>query len=113
MTEGGGLPLPDGRVALLFTDVQGSTALLHRLGTAYGDVLDEHDRILRGVWEEFDGVEVDNEGDAFFVAFADHARAIEAVAAAQQRLTAGAWPDGVQVKVWMALLSGEPAIRGL
>ncbi len=104
--------LPSGRVALLFTDVQGSTALLHELGDAFGDVLDEHDRILRGVWEEFGGVEVDNEGDAFFVAFADHARAIDAVTAAQQRLGAGAWPDGVQLKVRMALHSGEPAIRG-
>jgi predicted ATPase/class 3 adenylate cyclase len=112
MSHGSGGPLPDGRVALLFTDVQGSTALLHQLGDAYGDVLDEHDRILRGVWDQFDGVEVDNEGDAFFVAFADHAQAIEAVTAAQQRLATAAWPDGVQVKVRMALHSGEPAVRG-
>lgn len=97
---------------MLFTDVQGSTALLHQLGEAYGAVLDEHDRILRGVWTEFGGVEVDNEGDAFFVAFTDHARAIEAAAAAQRRLAAAAWPDGVQVMVRMALHSGEPAIRG-
>ena len=112
MDQGGGGPLPDGRVALLFTDVQGSTALLQQLGEAYGDVLDEHDRILRGVWDEFGGVEVDNEGDAFFVAFADHSRAIEAATAAQQRLAAGGWPNGVQLKVRMALHSGEPAIRG-
>lgn len=112
MTRASGGPLPDGRVALLFTDVQGSTALLHRLGAAYGDVLDAHDRILRGAWEEFGGVEVDNEGDAFFVAFSDHAQAIEAATAAQRRLADEAWPGGVAVKVRMALHSGEPAIRG-
>jgi len=112
MSQAGGPPLPDGQVALLFTDVQGSTALLHQLGDAYGDVLDEHDRILRSVWDEFGGVEVDNEGDAFFVAFADHAGAVRAATAAQLRLTDGAWPDGVQVKVRMALHSGTPAIRG-
>ncbi|HJP65984.1 MAG TPA: adenylate/guanylate cyclase domain-containing protein, partial [Actinomycetota bacterium] len=75
---------------MLFTDVQGSTALLHRLGSAFGDVLDDHDRILRGVWEEFGGVEVDNEGDAFFVVFTDHRRAIEAVKAAQKQLAGAA-----------------------
>lgn len=112
MSGAGDLSLPGGRVALLFTDVQGSTVLLHQLGDGYGEVLDEHDRILRGVWAEFGGVEVDNEGDAFFVAFVDHDRAIEAATAAQQRLAAAAWPDGVQVKVRMGLHSGEPVIRG-
>ncbi|RNL79607.1 ATP-binding protein [Nocardioides marmorisolisilvae] len=112
MSHGGTRPLPEGRVALLFTDVQGSTALLHRLGDRFGDVLDEHDRVLRGVWDEYDGVEVDNEGDAFFVVFTDHARAVEAVTVAQQRLATADWPDGEQVKVRMALHSGEPRIRG-
>ena len=104
--------LPDGRVALLFTDVEGSTALLHELGAAYGEVLDTHDRILRGVWEEFAGVEVDNEGDSFFVVFADHARAVDAVGVAQRRLASEAWPAAAKVRVRMGLHSGEPAIRG-
>ena len=57
--------LPEGRLALLFTDIAGSTALLHRLGDDYGDLLDAHDVLLRGIWHEFGGIEVDNEGDAF------------------------------------------------
>lgn len=105
-------PLPGGRVALLFTDVEGSTALLHRLGNHYGDVLDAHDRILRQAWADHGGVEVDNEGDAFFVAFQDHDRAIAAATKAQQALAANRWPDGVRVLVRMGLHSGNPAIRG-
>src|SRR5205085_10363641 len=68
--------------------------------------------VLRATWIEFGGVEVDNEGDAFFVAFADHGAAVEAVTCAQRRLAETAWPGGVQVKVRMGRHSGEPAIRG-
>ncbi len=104
--------LPVGRVALLFTDIQGSTALLHALGPMYGEVLDLHDQILRGIWYEFGGVEFGNEGDAFCVAFADHLQAVEAVTRAQQRLRSANWPAGAEVRVRMGLHSGEPLIRG-
>ena len=71
--------LPTGVVTLLFTDVEGSTRLLGELGDDYGRALHEHRRRLRAVFAEHDGVEVDTQGDAFFVAFA---RASDAVAAA-------------------------------
>ncbi|MFL6023327.1 MAG: ATP-binding protein [Marmoricola sp.] len=105
-------PLPEGRVALLFTDIQGSTALLHRLGDVYGEVLDEHDRVLREVWEEFGGVEVSTEGDAFFVGFGDHRAAVEATKEVLRRCREVAWPGGHELLVRMALHSGEPRVRG-
>src|SRR3954451_15665105 len=71
--------LPTGVVTLLFTDVEGSTRLLHSLGDEYGEALQEHRRRLRTAFAEHEGVEVDTQGDAFFVAFS---RASDAVAAA-------------------------------
>ena len=62
--------LPTGVVTLLFTDVEGSTRLLHELGDRYGEALHEHRRRLRAAFAEHEGVEVDTQGDAFFVAFA-------------------------------------------
>ena len=71
--------LPTGTVTFLFTDIEGSTRLLHERGEEYADLLAEHRRALRAVFARHDGVEVDTQGDAFFVAFA---RADDAVAAA-------------------------------
>ena len=72
---------PSGTVTLLFSDIEGSTRLLERLGTeTYAEVLEQHRRLLREVFARRDGYEVDTEGDAFFVTFA---RAGDAVAAKQ------------------------------
>ena len=62
--------LPSGVVTLLFTDIEGSTRLLHELGDGYGDALDDHRRVVRAACADHDGVEVDTQGDAFFMAFA-------------------------------------------
>ena len=73
--------LPGGTVTFLFTDVEGSTRLLHEHGDAYAGMLAEHRRALREVFARHGGVEVDTQGDAFFVAFA---KASEALAAAAE-----------------------------
>src|SRR5256714_10304825 len=73
--------LPTGTVTFLFTDIEGSTRLLHELGDAYADALAEHRRVLREVFGRHSGIEVDTQGDAFFVAFA---RASDALAAASE-----------------------------
>jgi predicted ATPase/class 3 adenylate cyclase len=74
--------LPTGTVTFLFTDIEGSTKLLGELGAAeYGRELAEHRRILRHAFSAHGGVEVDTQGDAFFVAFS---RASDAVAAASE-----------------------------
>jgi predicted ATPase/class 3 adenylate cyclase len=97
--------LPRGTVTLLFTDVEGSTLLLRELGAVrYRDALDEHRRSLRAAVERHGGVEVDTQGDAFFVAFADPSAAVAAAAAAQAALTAG------PVSVRMGLHTGTPLV---
>jgi predicted ATPase/class 3 adenylate cyclase len=103
--------LPEGTVTLVFTDIEGSTALLDRLGDGYGDVLFAHHRLLREVWAEHRGVEVDTEGDAFFVAFASAADGLAACAAAQAALAGHAWPHGEPLHVRMGVHTGAPRVR--
>ena len=96
--------LPTGVVTLLFTDVEGSTRLLHSLGDDYGEALQEHRRRLRAVFADHDGVEVDTQGDAFFVAFARASNAVAAAADGQRALADG------PIRVRMGLHTGEPRL---
>jgi class 3 adenylate cyclase len=74
--------LPTGTVTFLFTDIEGSTKLLQRVGEErYGEIRADYERLLRQAWDEHHGVEVDTQGDAFFVVFP---RATDALAAAAQ-----------------------------
>jgi class 3 adenylate cyclase len=104
--------LPTGTVTLLFTDIEGSTRLLERLGDRYVEVLAEHRRLLRAASVRFDGQEVDTEGDALFVAFATASQAVAAAVAGQQALAAHSWPDGVALQVRMGIHTGEPTLVG-
>jgi predicted ATPase len=96
--------LPTGTVTFLFTDVEGSTRLLHELGNAYADVLAEHRRVLRDAFRRHGGVEVDTQGDAFFVAFAKASAALAAAGEARDALTSG------PLRVRMGLHTGEPLV---
>ena len=102
--------LPRGTVTLLFTDIEGSTRLLHRLGRdEYVQVLEQHRRLLREAFAEHGGTEVDEQGDSFFFAFPYARDAVAAAAAAQRALAAHDWRDAV-VRVRMGLHTGEPII---
>ncbi len=103
--------LPTGTVTFVFTDIEGSTALLDRLGDRYGEVLFAHYALLRGVWEAHGGVEVRTEGDAFFVAFSSASRAVAATMAGQAALAGHAWPQEEPVRVRMGVHTGEPRVR--
>jgi class 3 adenylate cyclase len=96
--------LPSGTVTFLFTDIEGSTRLLHELGDDYAEALAEHRRALRAAFERHGGVEVDTQGDAFFVAFA---RASDALAAAGEGQ--GALGSG-PIRVRMGVHTGEPLL---
>jgi predicted ATPase/class 3 adenylate cyclase len=82
--------LPDGTVTFLFTDIEGSTMLLHELGAdAYAASLAEHRRIVRDACVAEGGVEVDTQGDAFFFAFASAPGAVSAAQAMTEELAGG------------------------
>jgi predicted ATPase len=93
--------LPTGTVTLLFTDIEGSTKLLEEHGARYAELLDEHRRVLRAAFERHGGIEVDTQGDAFFVAFSSAADAVAAAEEAQQTL---------ELPVRMGIHTGEPQL---
>ena len=103
--------LPAGTVTFLFTDIEGSTALLKQLGhDRYDEVLADHERLLRAAIAAHDGRVVDTQGDSFFAAFQTAGDAVAAAADAQRELAAHEWGGGVEVKVRMGLHTGEPKV---
>jgi predicted ATPase/class 3 adenylate cyclase len=97
--------LPSGTVTLLFTDIEGSTKLLHELGAdGYSEALAEHRRLLRATFARHGGVEVDTQGDAFFVAFPTAPGAVRAAAEAVEGLASG------PIRVRMGIHSGTPRL---
>ena len=97
--------LPTGTVTFLFTDVEGSTRLLDEFGPdGYAGVLADHRRVVREVCASFGGVEVDTQGDAFFVAFGRAPDALEAAGLITER-----FGDG-PVRVRMGVHTGSPLV---
>ena len=97
--------LPSGTVTFLFTDVEGSTKLLHELGAAaYAEALAEHRRILREACSAHGGVEVDTQGDAFFVAFKTAPGALEAARETMAGLASG------PIRVRVGIHTGTPRL---
>jgi YVTN family beta-propeller protein len=97
-------------VTLLFTDLEGSTRLLKQLRDRYADALAEHEQLLREIFAAHGGVEVDTQGDSFFVAFPRPRAAVLAAVQAQRALAAHAWPDGVALLVRMGMHTGEASV---
>jgi predicted ATPase len=95
--------LPSGTVTFLFTDIEGSTRLLQEWGDRYAEVLAEHRRVLREAFARHGGVEVDTQGDAFFVAFG---RASDALAAAREAQAELSGP----IRVRIGVHTGEPLL---
>jgi DNA-binding NarL/FixJ family response regulator/class 3 adenylate cyclase len=102
--------LPSGTVTFLFSDIEGSTELLRRLRDRYGDVLADHQRLLRDAFEEAGGTEIDTQGDSFFVAFRKARDAVIAAVAAQRALQAHDWPDEGDVRVRIGIHTGEASV---
>jgi predicted ATPase len=99
--------LPSGTVTFLFTDIEGSTKLLQALGAeSYADALAEHRRVVRESLARHGGVEVDTQGDAFFIAFPSASDAIAAALEAQEALAGG------PISVRMGLHTGTPHVTG-
>ena len=97
--------LPSGTVTFLFTDVEGSTKLLHDLGAeGYARALAEHRRLLRDAFTAHGGVEVDTQGDAFFIAFPTAPGAVAAADEATRALAPG------PIRVRIGLHTGAPLV---
>jgi predicted ATPase/class 3 adenylate cyclase len=104
--------LPTGTVTFLFTDIEGSTALLQALGRRYDEVLSAHNRLMRESFTRFGGREIGTEGDSFFVVFAGARDAVNAAVTAQRSLAGYGFPDGVSMRVRMGIHTGEGHVVG-
>jgi predicted ATPase len=97
--------LPRGTVTFLFTDIEGSTRLLHELGgEGYAAALAEHQGLLRKAFERNAGVEVGTQGDSFFVVFQRPCDAVAAAEEAQRALESG------RIRVRIGIHTGEPLL---
>jgi class 3 adenylate cyclase len=97
-------------LTFLFTDIEGSTVLLARVGDeVYAQLLAGHHVLIRSALAAYDGREIDTQGDAFFAVFASPRACVVAVLAMQQAIQDHAWPGGEPVRVRMGVHCGEAA----
>jgi predicted ATPase/class 3 adenylate cyclase len=100
--------IPTGEITLLFTDIEGSTRLLQRLGDRYAAVLKDHQRLMRSAFRQHNGHEFGTQGDAFFVVFESAPDAVAAAVDCQRKLASHPWADDAAVRVRIGLHTGRP-----
>jgi class 3 adenylate cyclase len=94
-------------LTFLFTDIEGSTAMLRRLGDGYAEVLADHHELIRAALAAHGGTEVDTQGDAFFAVFSSASACVAAAIDMQRALGSQCRPAGGGVRVRMGIHSGE------
>ena len=104
--------LPRGTVTLLFSDVEGSTELQHRLGDHYQEVVETLRRLLEAAFAAHGGTVVDRQTESFFCVFTRAQHAVQAAATAQRALAVESWPMRAQVRVRMGIHAGDPEVAG-
>jgi YVTN family beta-propeller protein len=102
-----------GTVTFLFTDIEGSIALLKNLGRArYSELMADQQRLLREAFAAHGGEEIDTQGDSFFVAFRSASDAVSAAVAIEHALADHEWPEEIELRVRIGIHSGEAAAAG-
>jgi predicted ATPase/class 3 adenylate cyclase len=97
-------------LTFLFTDIEGSTALLRRLGDGvYAQLLADHHRLIRSGLAAHSGEEAGTHGDAFFAVFSSPRACVAAVTQIRQAIESHPWPAGEHVQVRMGVHTGEAA----
>ena len=105
------MTFPTGSVTFVFTDIEGSTAMLQRLGRdGFLAILETHNELVRSSFDA--GTEIRTEGDAFFYVFPDAGDAVDAAERAQASLADHDWPDGGMVRVRIGMHTGEGVLGG-
>jgi class 3 adenylate cyclase len=104
------LRLPSGFVTMLLTDIEGSTALVHRLGDHYGDLLERVRALLRDTALRSDGHVVETRADEFFAVFEQPAAALTMALTVQSELRTRASDGDEDVRVRVGIHSGYPTL---
>jgi class 3 adenylate cyclase len=103
--------LPSGFVTMLMTDVEGSTALVHRLGERYSELINDVRAILGGAALGVLGQVVETRADEFFAVFEHPRSALDAAVRMQRELRERTWADGLEVRVRVGIHSGHPTLN--
>jgi class 3 adenylate cyclase/DNA-binding beta-propeller fold protein YncE len=104
--------LPTGTVTFLFSDIEGSTRLLRELRDRYAELMSDYQCLLRQVFAQHGGREIDTQGDSFFVAFPQARDAVLAAARAQRVIAEHPWPSAVDLRVRVGLHTGGASVAG-
>jgi predicted ATPase/class 3 adenylate cyclase len=97
-------------LTFLFTDIEGSTALLRRLGDdAYSRALEDHHRIVRAAIVSLGGQEKGTQGDSFFATFTSPKACVAAAVEIQRSIAIHDWPEGERLRVRIGIHTGEVA----
>jgi len=106
------ITLPTGTVTFIFTDIEGSTRLIQRLGAGHREVLETHTHLLRKAISEAGGIEVGERGDGFFFVFVSACDAVKAASQIQRALAEHSWPPEGTVRVRIGIHTGEGVLGG-
>jgi predicted ATPase/class 3 adenylate cyclase len=102
---------PAGVVTFLFSDIEGSSRLEQRVGTArYAGLRERHRILLRSAFAAYGGLEQGTSGDSFFVVFGSAAGAVQASIAGQRALAGEPWPEGAAIRVRIGVHSGDAIV---
>jgi adenylate cyclase len=100
---------PNGKVAILFSDIEQSTALNERIGDrAWVKLLGQHDRLIRRHVKSHSGHVVKSQGDGFMIAFAQPEQAVRCSVEVQRALHKR--PNGIRVRI--GIHTGKSVRRG-
>ena len=104
--------LPTGTVTFMFTDIEGSTAIVAELGDGAARLFLAHADTIRAAVHQHRGVEVGTEGDSFFCVFPSATDAVAAAIATQRTLNDHPWPPGHSLRVRIGLHTGSGTLGG-
>ncbi|BBY14599.1 adenylate/guanylate cyclase domain-containing protein [Mycolicibacterium litorale] len=100
---------PDGRVTIMFSDIEDSTALNNRIGDrAWARLIGRHARSVQRFVDQHDGHVVKSQGDGFMIAFATPENAVRCAIALQHALRRR--PSGIKVRI--GIHTGKSVRRG-
>jgi class 3 adenylate cyclase len=103
--------LPSGFVTMLMTDIEGSTALVHRLGARYRELINDVRAILGDTAVGMAGQVVETRADEFFAVFERPRPALDTAVTIQRELRGRSWAEDLEVRVRVGIHSGNPTLN--